>query len=113
MANNDNKVQPGTGNVFVDLGYPDAMERSLRVRLAMEINRVIAARELTQAGVAKLLGLHQPHVSDLANYRLTRFSAERLLGFLTQLGKDVEIRISRATSKRPRPDVRVKLVAPA
>ena len=33
----------------------------------------------------------QPHVSDLVRYRLNRFSVERLMDFLTRLGKDVEI----------------------
>ncbi len=111
MAGNRIKVEAGTGNVFADLGYPDAIERSLRVRLAMEINRVIGKKGLTQAGVAKLLGLHQPHVSDLANYRLNRFSAERLMSFLTTLGKEVEIRISRRTSRLAKSDIRVRLVA--
>jgi len=49
----------------------------------------------------------QPHVSDLVRYRLNRFSAERLMQFLTRLGKDVEIRIAARGSRRSRADVRV------
>ena len=68
----------------------DAKERRLKVHLALEVNRVLEQRGLTQVQAAKLLGLRQPHVSDLVRYRLNRFSVERLMEFLTLLGKDVE-----------------------
>jgi len=107
MAKKRNEIEPGTGNVFADLGYADARERTLKVELALEVNRVLKQRKLTQARVADLLGIVQPHVSDLVRYRLNRFSVERLLRFLTQLGKDVEIRIATRTARHPRPAVRI------
>jgi predicted XRE-type DNA-binding protein len=84
-------VDAGTGDVFVDLGFADAGERKLRVQLAMQLNALIAAQRLTQAQVAVLFAIPQPHVSELKNYKLTRFSSERLLRFLTRLDRDVEI----------------------
>ncbi len=84
-------VDVGSGNVFADLGYADSDERRLRVQLAMQLNELIAARPLTQTQVAALFGIPQPHVSELRNYKLTRFSSERLLRFLTQLDRDVQI----------------------
>lgn len=84
-------VDVGTGNVFADLGFADSDERRLRVQLAMQLNELIAARPLTQAQAAALFGIPQPHVSELRNYKLTRFSSERLLRFLTQLDRDVQI----------------------
>lgn len=84
-------VEAGSGDVFADLGFADAEERKLRVRLAMQVNELIAARHLTQADAAKLFGIPQPHVSELKNYKLSRFSSERLLRFVTLLGRDVEI----------------------
>lgn len=82
-------VEAGSGDVFVDLGY--AGERKLRVQLAMRLNELIAADRLTQAKAAALFGIPQPHVSELKNYKLSRFSSERLLRFMTQLDRDVEI----------------------
>jgi len=35
MARKRIEVEAGSGNVFADLGYPDARERSLKVELAM------------------------------------------------------------------------------
>lgn len=84
-------VNAGSGDVFVDLGFADAGERKLRVQLAMRLNDLIARRGLTQAKAAVLFGIPQPHVSDLKNYKLTRFSSERLLRFLTLLDRDIEI----------------------
>ena len=107
MARKRTEIEAGTGNVFADLGYADAKERTLKVELALEVNRLLKERKLTQARAAELLGIVQPHVSDLVRYRLNRFSVERLMRFLTQLGKDVEIRIGGRSVLRSRPGVRV------
>jgi len=107
MAKRRNEIEAGTGNVFADLGYADAKERTLKVELVLEVNRILRQRKLTQARAAELLGIVQPHVSDLVRYRLNRFSVERLMRFLTQLGKDVEIRIAKRSVRRSRPGVRI------
>lgn len=91
MAKKTEKVQAGSGDVFKDLGFADAGERKLRVQLAMRINDLIKERKLTQAAVAEIFGIPQPHVSELRHYKLKRFSSERLLHFITQLDRDVEI----------------------
>lgn len=91
MARKRDVVDAGSGDVFVDLGFSDAGERKLRVQLAMQLNGLIAERGLTQAKASALFGIPQPHVSDLKNYKLARFSSERLLRFLTLLDRDVEI----------------------
>src|SRR3954453_13787222 len=85
------EVDVGSGDVLVDLGFPDADERKLRVELAMRLNELIAARRLTQARTAQLFGIPQPHVSELKHYKLNRFSSERLLRFVILLDRDVEI----------------------
>ena len=53
-------IETGSGDVFVDLGFADAGERKLRVQLAMQLNDLIAARRVTQAKAAALLGIPQP-----------------------------------------------------
>lgn len=111
MARKPVEVEAGSGNVFADLGHADAKERRLKVELAVAVNRILEQRALTQARAAKILGVRQPHVSDLARYRLSRFYVERLLDFLTLLGKHVEIRISQESPRRARSAVRVHYVA--
>jgi predicted XRE-type DNA-binding protein len=66
----DEAITRGTGNVFADLGYPDAEERQTKLRLAYAINEVITRRRLTQAAAAEKLRVNQPKVSALARYKL-------------------------------------------
>jgi len=89
----DNDITPGTGNVFEDLGFQDAAERQTKTRLAFAVNELLKARKLKQREIAELLGIPQPKVSALKNYRLDQFSVERLMEFLTSLNYDVEIMI--------------------
>jgi predicted XRE-type DNA-binding protein len=77
--------------VFEDLGYPDAAERQAKLRLAYALNQVLEHRRLTQAAAATLLGLSQPKVSALRNYKLAGFSVERLMNLLTVLDQDIDI----------------------
>lgn len=85
------EVELGSGNVFADLGLDSPDERQLRVKLAIRLNDLISAEGLTQAVAAKRLGLAQPHVSELKNYKLSRYSSERLMHLITMLNRDVEI----------------------
>lgn len=87
----DAQITHGTANVFADLGLSDPAERQTKTRLAIAINRTIKDQALKQVDAARLLGVPQPKVSALVNYRLDGFSVERLMGFLVALGRDVEI----------------------
>ena len=84
-------VEMGTGNVFADLGLPDPDDRRLRVQLATRLIDLLELDGMTQAAAAKRLGISQPHVSELKNFKLGRFSSERLLHFITLMDRDVEI----------------------
>lgn len=109
MRRRRESVEGGTGDVFVDLGFADAGERRLRVQLAARLNELIAARRLTQTRAATIFGISQPHVSELKNYKLSRFTSERLLHFLTLMGRDVEIVIRPKASGRAAGSVRVSV----
>ena len=93
-------VTRGTGNVFADLGFPDAAERQAKLRLAHVLNHVLGVRKLSQATAAKVLGVPQPKVSALRHYKLASFSVERLTNLLTVLDQDVEIVIRRKPRSR-------------
>ena len=79
--NRENEITRGTGNVFADLGYPDATERQTKLRLAYAFNQVLEQRKLSQAEAAKVLGVTQPKVSALRHYKLAGFSVERLMTY--------------------------------
>jgi predicted XRE-type DNA-binding protein len=108
-ADRDAAVVRGTKNVFADLGYQDAAERQAKLRLAYVLNQVLEGRKLSQAEAANVLGLTQPKVSALRNYKLAGFSVERLMNLLTALDQDVEIVVRR--KPRSRRAARIKVVA--
>jgi len=97
---NKAKIVPSSGNVFADLGLPNAEEKQAKVRLAVAINEIIRAQQLSQATAARRLSVNQPKVSALLNYQLQGFSVERLMRFLAALDRDVEIVIHNKSRAR-------------
>ncbi len=93
MAKRKNTIEvaPSPGNVFADLGLPNAEEKQTKVRLAVAINEIIRRQQLSQVAAARRLNVNQPKISALRNYLLQGFSVERLMKFLTALDRDVEI----------------------
>lgn len=85
------RVTESSGNVFADLGFRDAEERQTKVRLAEAINRILRQRGVSQMEAARRLRVTQPKVSALLAYKLSGFSVERLMHFLTALDRDIEI----------------------
>ncbi|HEY4115822.1 MAG TPA: helix-turn-helix transcriptional regulator [Rhizomicrobium sp.] len=85
------KVEMGSGNIFADLGLPDAETHFLKAQIVAEIYRLADARKLTQARAGALMGISQPEVSRLFKGNFREYSVERLIGFLTAFNRDVEI----------------------
>jgi predicted XRE-type DNA-binding protein len=104
----ETKVTPSSGNLFADLGLPDADEELAKADLAFEINHVIEGRGLTQVEAAEIMGIDQPKVSALARYRLDGFSMERLYRLLNALGRDVEIIVKPMPKGRKQATLRVR-----
>ena len=90
------------GNVFKDLEVPSADEALTKAELAARIAEIIGSRRLTQAAAGAILGVDQPKGSALLRGRLSGFSTDRLLKFLTALGRDVDIVIRARRSTRGR-----------
>jgi predicted XRE-type DNA-binding protein len=88
-----------SGNVFRDLGLPDAEELDIKARLAIEIGQMIRRRGLTQNQAATILGVDQPRVSGLMRGHLEKFSMEKLCDYVRALGCDVDIRIQQRKSR--------------
>jgi predicted XRE-type DNA-binding protein len=93
-------VEPSSGNVFEDLGFPNAEEELAKAGLAIRISQLIAERKLTQKKAGSLLGIDQPKISALLRGKLEGFSTERLLRFVNKLGQDVEIVIRPARNRQ-------------
>jgi predicted XRE-type DNA-binding protein len=84
-------VEESSGNVFADIGLPNPEERLAKAHLAFRIGTAIRGQRLTQARAARILKIDQPKVSRLLRGQLSGFSTERLMQFLTLLGRDIDI----------------------
>lgn len=85
------KIEVGSGNIFADLGLPDAKTHFLKAQIVSEIYRLAHKRKLTQAQAGVCMGISQPEVSRLFKGNFREYSIDRLMGFLTAFDRDVEI----------------------
>ncbi len=102
------EVTVGSANVFADLGLASPEEAQVKAALTEHIAARIAARSLTQQAAARLLGVDQPKVSALLRGRLSGFSTERLMRFLTALGSNVQIVVRHRPGARGRGHLKVR-----
>src|SRR5689334_24530847 len=83
----------GSGNIFSDLGLPNAEEHQLKAVLVVQLKHLIAERGLSQVATAKLVEMKQPDLSKLLRGQLKLVSVEKLLWMLTAFDQDVEITV--------------------
>ncbi|GAB2885090.1 XRE family transcriptional regulator [Alcaligenaceae bacterium] len=87
------EVEVSSGNVFADLGLPDADKLQIKSGLTVEIAKAIRERGFTQVEAAERMGLTQPKVSSLLRGEFSNFSERKLMDCLNRLGYDIEIRV--------------------
>jgi predicted XRE-type DNA-binding protein len=87
------EVQRSSGNVYADLGLPDADRLKIKAGLVIEIRKAMRRLGLTQQAAAKRMGITQPKVSDMMRGDFTNLSERKLMDCLNRLGYDIEIRV--------------------
>lgn len=90
------EFETSSGNVFTDLGLPDAEELKIKSGLAIEIIRAIRRLGLTQFQAGQRMGISQAKVSGLMRGDFTNLSESKLMECLNRLGYDIEIKLRRA-----------------
>ena len=106
--------ETGSGNVFADIGAPDAEDRLAKAELARIIRGIVRDRKAegwTQARAAAALRIAAPDMSDLMRGKLARFSQERLTLLLTRLGMDVRIQVGPRPEGTEQAEITVQRVA--
>ena len=91
MTKRRSKVEASSGNIFADLGLPDAEEMLLKSTIVIELRRLISERKLTQTAAAKLIGISQADLSRIMRGQFRGYSEAKLMRMLTAFGQDVEI----------------------
>lgn len=99
--------EASSGNVFADIGLPNADEHYVKAKLVSKIDAVMRERGLKQLEAAALFGVRQPDVSKMLRGDFRQFSVERLLRFLVALGLDVEIVVKPHVGETVAPALRV------
>ena len=92
-------VEFSSGNVFADLGLPEAEKLKIKSGLVIEITKVIRRLNLTQAEAAERMGITQPKVSALLHREFSNLSERKLMDCLNRLGYDIEIKVRLATNR--------------
>ena len=87
------EVQRSSGNVFADLGLPEAENLKIKTGLVVEIRKAMRALGLTQQAAAKRMGISQAKVSGMMRGDFTNLSERKLMECLNRLGYDIEIKV--------------------
>ena len=87
------EVQRSSGNVFADLGLPEAENLKIKTGLVVEIRKAMRALGLTQQAAAKRMGISQAKVSGMMRGDFTNLSERKLMDCLNRLGYDIEIKV--------------------
>ena len=90
------EVEEGSGNVYADLGMPDADEMIIKAQLAAKIGEIIKSRKWSQQQAADVLGLTQPKLSKMLRGQFRGISEAKMLNCLVRLGHDVQIVVGSA-----------------
>jgi predicted XRE-type DNA-binding protein len=85
--------EEGGENVFADIGVRDPEESLVRAKLAKQIADLIQRKGINQSQIGEILGVDQSKVSKLVRGRISGFTSDRLLKYLTALGCDVRIEV--------------------
>jgi predicted XRE-type DNA-binding protein len=91
------EVQRSSGNVYADLGLPDAEKLKIKTGLVVEIRKAMRRLGLTQQEAAKRMGITQPKVSDMMRGDFSNLSERKLMDCLNRLGYDIEIKVKPAS----------------
>jgi predicted XRE-type DNA-binding protein len=92
------EVEPSSGNVFADLGLPDADKLKIKSGLVIEITKAMRRLGLTQQQAAARMGITQPKVSDMLKGDFSNLSERKLMDCLNRLGYDIEISVKPANA---------------
>jgi predicted XRE-type DNA-binding protein len=79
-------VEKSSGNVFADLGLPNADELYAKAVLSVAIERTIRQREMSSVDAARFLGLARAEFDDVVRGGFSRYSIDELIAFLNALG---------------------------
>lgn len=101
----------GSGNIYRDLGYPDADVRQLKALLAAEIIKTLDREGLTVRAAQMRTGVAAADFSRIRSVDLKRFTLDRLMGIVNKLGSRMEVTLKITPARRPATARSTELIA--
>ncbi|MGH9544850.1 MAG: helix-turn-helix domain-containing protein [Terriglobales bacterium] len=86
-------VVRGSGNAYRDLGHQNADAEQFKAILAAEIIKAVDRERLTVRAAHRRTGIAAADFSRIRNADLGRFTVDRLMSILNQLGSRVEVKV--------------------
>ena len=86
MSDDTVKITKSSGNIFADLGLPDADELLMKTKAVVFIKERLAASGMSQVELARRAGLPESNVSELLSGRVNRYGIERINRLMAVFG---------------------------
>lgn len=93
MSDDDLDMVHGSGNVYLDVGRPNADLEHARALVAVRIVQTLDDRKLSTREAEKLTGVAHTEFSRIRNAQLRRFTLDRIITILAKLDRDLEVRL--------------------
>ncbi len=87
------QLKRGSGNVFRDLGHPNADVEQFKAILAAEIIKTLDREDLSVREAQGRTGIAAADFSRIRNADLGRFTVDRLMSIINRLGSRIEVKI--------------------
>ena len=107
MTIQDRELIRGSGNVYRDLGRPDAGLSQARAIIAAKIIRILDERKLSTRDAEKLTSVSHSEFSRIRSTQLRRFTLDRMIAILAKLDERFEVVLAFKTRKRSSAATRV------
>jgi predicted XRE-type DNA-binding protein len=91
MTETSFEFEESSGNVFADLGLPDADDLAYKAGLIGSIMRYGQEYSLSQSALALLVDIPQPRLSNLFAGKMGGITSEKLIKACARLGRHVRI----------------------
>ncbi len=88
------KIMKSSGNVFADLGRPNAEELQLQAKLVYELHRLLERKHWTAAQTARALSIPLPLATGLVEGDFVKAPVGELLQMLGRLNQRIEVHVT-------------------
>ena len=98
-------VVRGSGNVFHDLGHANADVEQTKAILAAQIIAILESEGLSTRSAQERTGVNHADFARIRKAKLDRFTIDRLMTILNQLGRRVDVKVT--IERRPAEEVEI------